>query len=130
LARVLLVDDDAAVLETTAALLEDVFDVVKASSGTQALGLLTAQAFDVICTDLQMPAMNGIELLRRAASIRPQVSAVLITGHREYLTEPRSRDLAYTVLLKPFSEREVIEQIRRAENRTKLASQMRIGAKR
>jgi DNA-binding NtrC family response regulator len=127
---VLLVDDDPGVLETTAALLEDDFDIVKASSGPQALGILKKQTFDVICTDFQMPAMNGIELLRHAASIRPHTSAVLITGHREWLTEQRSSDLAYTVLLKPFSEREVVEQIRRAETRSKLASQMRSGVRR
>jgi CheY-like chemotaxis protein len=62
--RILLVDDDQDLLETTAALLEDDFDVLTAASGEQALETLARASVAVVCADYKMPGMTGLDLLR------------------------------------------------------------------
>ena len=112
--RLLLVDDDQSVLETTAALLSDDFEVVTAPDGMRALELLQAQGFDVICADYTMPGMTGVELLKRAQTIRP-VACVLVTGHREFVSEigPEMRQ-GVAVVLKPYEPQILIDTAQRS----------------
>lgn len=116
----LLVDDDDSLLTTTAALLEDDFEVVTARSGAEALERLLQHGVDVICTDLQMPEMDGLELLHRAAALRPDVAGVLVTGHRDYLKNPRANAVSCAVLLKPYQVDELVDGVRRAAQHTRL----------
>jgi len=112
--RLLLVDDDESVRETTAALLSDDFDVTTAPDGMKALDLLQTQRFDVICADYTMPGMTGVELLRRAQAIRP-VACVLVTGHREFVSEisPEMRQ-GIAVVLKPYEPQMLIDTAQRS----------------
>lgn len=82
-ARVLVVDDDRPVLETVAAQLEDSgFAVVTAGGGAEALALIDAgTAVDALVTDLSMPGLNGVDLIRRAQERRPRLPALLLTGY-------------------------------------------------
>src|SRR5678815_445558 len=99
--RVLVVEDEEPVRAATAAVLSEDFVVTPAASAEEALPLLEAQAFDVLCADFQMPGCNGLQLLRRATPVHPYLSGVLVTGYREYL-EQREREevqgLFYLVL--------------------------------
>ena len=55
--------------------------VLAASSGTDALAILQArEAVDVMITDLSMPGMNGLMLIKEAQGLRPSLSAILLTG--------------------------------------------------
>jgi DNA-binding NtrC family response regulator len=125
----LFVDDDESVRVTTVALLEDHFDVEGARSGEEALVWLRDHAVDVICTDFQMRGMNGLDLLARAAERHPDVSAILVTGHRDFLHGGgRTVDkLSYAVLLKPYGEHELIERVERAAQLTVLKRSMSRG---
>jgi CheY-like chemotaxis protein len=82
-ARVLLVDDEALVREVLAEHLEEAgFGVVAAASGTEALALLAAgEAVDALVTDLSMPGMDGLAVIRAAQERRPGLPAVLLTGY-------------------------------------------------
>ena len=101
---VLLVDDDVDLLETTSALLEDDFDVITARSGGEALQRFAESDPDVVCTDFNMPGMNGIELLRVTMSQRRYVSGVLVSGYREFLDSSAKRGAdRYLLLVKPYS---------------------------
>jgi DNA-binding NtrC family response regulator len=113
-ARLLLVDDQESVRETTAALLADEFEVVCAPDGTRALELLTDQSFEIVCADYNMPGMTGAELLRRAQAMRP-CAAVLVTGHSEYVEAiaPQVRQ-AFSVVLKPYEPQMLIDTAHRA----------------
>ncbi len=112
--RILAVDDDALVLLNTAAMLEDLGHVVfKASSGKQALDVLTReQSLDLVITDEMMPNMKGSELAALIAAGHPGLPIVLATGYAELdghvaaglprLTKPfLQRDLAQ-ILAKVF----------------------------
>jgi PleD family two-component response regulator len=76
--RVLVVDDDQTSLQTMEGVLAD-FDVVKCSSPTRAVELArsaatTRRPFDVVCSDFQMPMMNGVELLHHISLLEQQPS--------------------------------------------------------
>lgn len=66
MARVLVVDDDAAIRDLFAAILEEEggYEVVLAADGREALGRLAQAPVDAIICDINMPTMNGIELIR------------------------------------------------------------------
>jgi len=113
-ARLLLVDDQESVRETTAALLADDFEVVCAPDGKGALEILARQSFDIVCADYNMPGMTGAELLRRAQAVRP-CAAVLVTGHSDYVEAlaPQMRE-GIAVVLKPYEPQMLIDTAQRA----------------
>ncbi|TMA88152.1 MAG: response regulator [Deltaproteobacteria bacterium] len=113
-ARLLLVDDQEAVRETTAALLADDFEVVCAADGNGALELLAKQPFDIVCADYNMPGMTGAELLRLAQVVRP-CAAVLVTGHSDYVNSiPQQMREGIAVVLKPYEPQMLIDTAQRA----------------
>lgn len=116
--RVLVVDDDPAVLETVEALLEDDFEVACCESAEAALKRLESGSFDVICSDYKMPNMSGTELLGRIAKLGLGVGAVLITGNPEeyYRESPPGKQnvLPVTVVTKPYAAPALIDAINRA----------------
>jgi signal transduction histidine kinase/CheY-like chemotaxis protein len=82
-ARILLVDDEQAVrLVLAEELREFGYEVVEASDGTAALEMLEVdRAFHVLVTDLAMPGLDGVALIRAAQQKRPDIRAVLVTGY-------------------------------------------------
>ncbi len=124
--RVLVVDDNLAARETLSGLLEDTFETVTAASGRGALELLPRYAFDVVCTDYDMPGMNGMELLQHLFSNYPFAAGVLVTGHREYLSTPPSygSGRVYDILLKPFDAVTLERTISRALERSRVAREI------
>ncbi|WP_164017932.1 response regulator [Pyxidicoccus trucidator] len=124
--QVLLVDDEEPVLATTAAVLSEDFDVHPARDAGKALRLLALHRFDVLCTDFHMPGRNGIDLLREATRLHPQLAGVLVTGYREYLDrkdQQQAQSLFYLVL-KPYQPPDLIAMIRRAADATRLKREM------
>jgi two-component system response regulator HupR/HoxA len=118
----LLVDDDPSLLETTAALLEDDFDVLKASSAEAALKLLESHPVAVICTDFQMGGMNGLELLRRVYGSAPRRCGVLVTGLKEQLPRGVAGDEAvFAVVYKPYAIEALLTTLRDAFRVTTMA---------
>lgn len=108
-ARILLVDDDELVRHATAdMLLDHGYRVVQAASAHDALELIERSDFDLLITDLVMPGMNGVELLRHVTRLRPQLAAMVVTGHSE-----RAGDVPADVLrlTKPFSEADLARAV-------------------
>jgi len=82
-ARILVVDDEYAIRETTAALLEDEYEVVRCPNGEVALRELRARAFDVVCTDFRMPGITGAELIRAAKEQYPGIAGLIVTAYAD-----------------------------------------------
>jgi PAS domain S-box-containing protein len=115
-AKVLLVDDEDSLRELVAQNLEDRgYDVLVAASGEAALALLTdGAAVDVLVTDLSMPGMNGIALIRAAQTMRVALPAVLLTGYvgdEAALAMGAAIAGAYSLAHKPIGTNELVDRI-------------------
>jgi two-component system chemotaxis response regulator CheY len=112
---ILVVDDSATTRSLVAAYLSEWadFEVVEAASGFEALKVLPARPVDLIMTDINMPDINGLELISfvRANPLYRGIPVIIITT--ENSAEDRKRGLelgASEYLVKPFT----LEQLRRA----------------
>ena len=117
--RILLVDDAPAVrLSIRAALQEAGFLVLEAADGKEALSLLETEAVDLIVTDLWMPNLDGVELLKRLRAGNVNVRVIAISGGGVRKPIDVSAALAQTwgadaVLYKPFDNDDLIVEIHR-----------------
>jgi CheY-like chemotaxis protein len=119
LRQVLLVDDEATVRETLAAALEDAGYAVRvAGDGTEALRILESDApVDVLVTDLAMPGMDGLAVIRSARQQRPDLPSVLLTGyagHGAQLAVGESLDGGFTLVRKPVTAAQLADRIEAA----------------
>ena len=80
LRRLLLVDDEAALLRAGARILEPEFKVETATSAEQAADMLVRRRYDLIVTDYEMPGRHGIWLLELAQQRLPAARRVLVSG--------------------------------------------------
>lgn len=113
-ASILVVDDDEAVREITAAILEDLgYQVREAASGDAALGVLErCPRVDLLMVDVSMPGMNGLDLTRAVRERRPGVPVLLVTGYAdEAAVEAVGEE---RIVLKPFRNEELARKIRTA----------------
>ena len=86
-AQILLVDDERNAMEVYADFLRMWgYAVTPATSAAQAIQLAEGKDFDLVITDLWMPDMNGIDLLRILKQIRPTLSVIVITGYSSVQT--------------------------------------------
>jgi len=107
--RILIVDDSPENLELLAVLLErNGWEYDTADSGVTALAALEKSQYDLVVTDLMMPAMNGLELLTRVKDDWPGVEVMIVTAHGSIPTAIEAiKKGAYTYLLRPFEPEEV-----------------------
>ncbi|HQR42998.1 MAG TPA: response regulator, partial [Gemmatales bacterium] len=81
-ARLLIVDDELLIRESLAEFLEqEGFTVRTAADGPSALKLADEQPFDLVLTDIQMPQMDGVELLERLQQRNPETFVLLVTAY-------------------------------------------------
>ncbi len=80
--RILVVDDEESTRDLLSLTLQsDGYEVLCAEDGFCALGLCHTHPPDIVLTDIKMPGMDGIELLRRLKHINPDMEVIMITGH-------------------------------------------------
>ena len=100
--RVLLVDDEATLTQLGARVLERLgYQVLAETDPMAALAALRAapDRFDLLLTDLTMPTMSGLELLREVRQVRPDLPVVLATGYGGNLNQDQARALGVRELL-------------------------------
>ena len=115
-ARVLVVDDDAVGRYTLRGLLEDEgLTVEEAPDGEAALERMRRGELDLVITDLRMPRLDGMELLRRAQGLTPPVGIILLTAHGSERHAVEAMKLgALDYFKKPFDVDEVLSVVRRS----------------
>ena len=75
-------DNDTAHAQTVAESLERIgFECAVATSGMQGADMVVNDTFDVVITDLKMPDLDGLELLKRTRQSLPEAEVILVTGH-------------------------------------------------
>ncbi|MFH2220260.1 MAG: response regulator [Pseudomonadota bacterium] len=102
--RILIVDDELIVRESIKEWLKDEgFTVETAESGSEALDHLSKQPYHLMLTDIKMPGMNGVEVLRRARQEYPDLCVVMMTAYATVETAVEAMKIgALDYLLKPF----------------------------
>ena len=122
----LLVDDEEFILTALKRLLRrDGYRILTANSGVQALELLAENNVDVIVSDQRMPAMTGIEFLRRAKEMHPDSVRIVLSGYTELetVTDAVNEGAIYKFLTKPWDDEQLRAHIREAFMRYELVAE-------
>lgn len=122
--KVLIVDDELLMRKFLAeTLLRKKIDVTIAENGREALEILEKSSFDLVISDMKMPGMTGIELLRKVKELYPETIFVVISGFGTVESAVEAMRLgAFNYILKPFSPETIETMIEKAsEQRALLA---------
>ncbi len=120
--RILIVDDELSMREFLAILLEgEGYEAVSAGHAEQALSLLESDVFDLVISDVQMPGLNGIDLLRRIKAVSPGTAVLMMTAYSAAEQAVEAMKLgAYDYISKPFKVEEIKILIRNALEKSDL----------
>ncbi len=113
---ILIVDDEKNYpLILSAVLQEEGFETLTANSGQEALKVLDLSDVDLVLTDMKMPKMDGIELLQKIKSDKPELPVIMMTayGTVEKAVEAMQKG-AYSYILKPFDNKQLILYVNKA----------------
>jgi DNA-binding NtrC family response regulator len=112
--RILVVDDERSIRFSLTELLGEEHDVVEAEHAPGALALLETRAFDLVISDLNMPAMSGMQLLEEVRARHPDSVFVLMTAFGdERLAVQALKQGAYDYIPKPFDNDDMRAMVRR-----------------
>lgn len=114
--RILVVDDEPAILNMLERILSDEYDILLASSGTAGLELLKEHPeVEVIVSDQRMPFMSGTEFLNRSMDICPDCTRIILTGYVDAkdLVASINTGRVFQYITKPFEPDDLRMQIRR-----------------
>ncbi len=114
--KILVVDDDKLVNEfVEETLTRSGFDVTTAMSGEDALELMAIEDFDLILSDVRMPRMDGIQLLKKIRREAPATTVIMITAYGTVKNAVEAMKLgAFDYVLKPFSPDELEITVKKA----------------
>jgi DNA-binding NtrC family response regulator len=127
--RILVVDDDEAVLEVCAETLSVLPDteIMRENHSPRASERLATESFDLLITDIRMPELDGIELLRIARQLDPTLQVLMLTGFPTIGTAVESMKLgAADYLTKPFFAEDLLATARRLLQAKRLREENRL----
>jgi nitrogen regulation protein NR(I) len=115
-ARILLIEDDPGIVMTLRRVLtEEGHEVLVETRGDTGLTRAGKNDLDAVITDMKLPGLNGLELVRNLHGIQPRLPIILITAHGTTETAIQATKAgAYDYLLKPFELPELIELVEKA----------------
>lgn len=115
---ILVVDDEQPILQVTRVVLEQhKYKVVTATDGPEALAMFAQQmnSIDVVLTDIQLPHMDGVNLIRAIKKMKPDAVVIASTGQGEHDRDSQLQALGVTHLLsKPYDTRKLLGTLRDA----------------
>ncbi|PZR13286.1 MAG: two-component system response regulator [Archangium gephyra] len=112
---ILVVDDDEAVGRVLAALLtQDGHKATWVNSTEAALATMEKRAFDLVVSDVRMPGLSGLELLKLVRAKSPELPVIILTAHGTVpMAVEAMRDGAADFMLKPFNREEVLFTVKK-----------------
>lgn len=119
IAKILVVDDEPSMLEFLEIMLKkDGYDVACTTSGKEAIGFCKESRYDMVITDIKMPQVTGLDVLRRVKEISPETIIIMITAYATMETAIQAmKEGAYDYISKPFKVDEIRMIIRDALER-------------
>src|SRR2546425_1515691 len=120
--RVLIADDEESIRHVLTELLEERgYEVRAVTDGEDAMRELFARDYDALVTDVRMPRMNGLDLVRAAQAAWPDITIIVMSAYGSHeLAIEAMKAGAYDYLGKPFRPDEVLLVLRKAEERERL----------
>ena len=119
---ILCVDDEQSLIELGKNMLKKLGYRVEARTlPVEAIELFKAapDTFDLVISDMTMPAMTGVSLAKKLMQIRPQIPVIICTGYSEQIDESRAKELGIRgFLMKPFTIRELSKTVRKVLDAT------------
>jgi two-component system response regulator AtoC len=122
LRSILIADDEESIRHMLVVLLSDRgYEVRAVGDGEEALRELSSRDYDALVTDVRMPKMNGLELVRAAQAASPETTVIVMSAYGSHdLAIEAMKAGAYDYLGKPFRPDEVLLVLRKAEERERL----------
>ncbi len=113
--RILIIDDEPLMrMSISDALKDDGYEVLEAGLGKEGITLFRDNSFDVVITDLRLPDLNGLEVLKACKRYSPDTMVILITAHGSVDTAVEAMKFgAYDYITKPFSMEELLLMVKR-----------------
>src|SRR3989442_6559680 len=120
--RVLIADDEESIRHVLTELLEERgYEVRAVTDGEDAMRELFARDYDALVTDVRMPKMNGMDLVRAEQTASPETTIIVMSAYGSHdLAIEAMKAGAYDYLGKPFRPDEVLLVLRKAEERERL----------
>ncbi len=119
--RVLLVDDEPVNVQSLANVVRrSGYDITTIADPVQALSVYSEWPFDVVISDVRMPNMSGLELLKAIKAKDPACRVILITGHNDAeIVSAAIKDQAWALMTKPLNVETVINMLEKIEKHMK-----------
>ena len=127
LAAILVVDDEPELCQALGRLLgRNGYRTLTAGNGEEALEILRQEPVPLVLTDLMMPRLNGVDLLKAVKIIAPATEVVIVTGHGTIETAVEAMKMgAYDFIEKPFSASLTLNVVRKALEKQQLIAENR-----
>jgi DNA-binding NtrC family response regulator len=125
--RLLILDDEQRMVDIVAMVLRrEGYDVVPHTDSAEALAAVASEPYDLLITDLRMPGIDGLQVLRRAREQVPGLPVILMTAHASIPTAIAAmKEGAVDYVEKPFNNDELKALVKRALDLTRLARENR-----
>lgn len=111
--KVLYIDDESINLNLFGISFRKDFQIYNSLSPIEAIDIYKENNIDVVVTDLKMPVMDGIELIKEIKKIKPTQKCILLTAYYEphLLDKPELSSIIHKYVIKPFKKNELREII-------------------
>ena len=127
MSKVLIIDDEEGIRKVlTISLASDGYDVLAAAGGEEGIEIFKKESPSIILTDIKMPGIDGIEVLKQIKELNPDAEVVMITGHGDMDSAIESLKLdASDFLNKPIRDEALSVALRRAEQRIAIKKKLK-----
>lgn len=131
--KLLIADDDKSILGLLQETLQNDFEVFSAEDGAEALMIFEKHHFDLVLTDIRMPGIDGIQLLRTIKKLCPNCEVLLMTGYADtHVAISALNEGAFALIAKPLSTKMLLQRLNHArvviqhhENQEKVMKEMK-----
>jgi two-component system response regulator HydG len=124
---ILVVEDDVENRTAMVRVLEAAeFKVLQTDNGQQALDIINEDSIDILVTDLRLPILDGVELLKRAKAIEQEIEVIMITGHGTVeIAVEAIKEGAYDFITKPVKKAQLLRAVEKAAEKQYLSRENR-----
>lgn len=125
--KVMLVDDEDAIREILGLSIADLgYEVETAANGEAAIALFSSFGPSIVLTDIKMPGMDGIELLKRLKELNPDTEVIMVSGHGDMDLVVKSLQFeALDFITKPIRDELLVSALKRAAEKITMRRQLR-----